>query len=86
MTAAVKAEFFFAPGELDRLELRRVEEEPNDENANELFTASLRKVKSTSGLVAGDVRYIVGKIGEPTCESLQWITREKSAVGCPPHP
>lgn len=74
---AVSTAFCFTPGELDRLELRRVEEEPNDENADELFTASPRKVNSTAGLVPGDVQYIVGKVVAP---AGKWFRRAPSEL------
>jgi len=71
-TAAVKGEFGLAPHELNRLELRRVDGEPNDENAEELFnaptpTGSSRKINKTELLNAG-VQYIVGKIAEQPSE------------------
>jgi hypothetical protein len=68
--ATMKSECLFAPGEMDRLELRHVGEEPAPRNAVRLFEASTRQIESTADLNADDVRYIVGKIAEPIGE---WI-------------
>ena len=64
--------FGLVHSEANTLELRRVDEEPNDENAEELFnaptpTGSSRKINTTELLNAG-VQYIVGKIAEQPSE------------------
>ena len=76
----LEQKFTLAPGELDRLELRRVDEEPNDENAEGLYNALTttglsRKINSTELLKAAGVQYIVGKIGaEPAGACLRRCT------------
>lgn len=62
----VKSEFGLAPGEVNALKLHCVGEMPNDENASGLFDESAdRVIMSSAELMAGDVKFIVGKIGEP---------------------
>jgi len=78
-TDRLEQKFYFARGEMDRLELRRVGEEPAPRNAVRLFEASTRQIESTADLNADDVQYIVGKIAEPIGESIAvafWSTRE----------
>lgn len=70
---AIEAKFGLAPHEVNGLELRRVGEKPDPANADALFSAASRTIISAADLNSGDVQYIVGKIGEPTGESMQCI-------------
>ncbi len=72
---SLEQKFFFAPGEMDRLELRRVDEEPAVHTASHLFeVAAERPIRSSPELQAVDVQYIVGKIAEPAGACLRRCT------------